>query len=87
MYTVKLMRRRDERVEEYGRVLLEGKTIRFQSLSTVFQAYLQRGIEDEQHHLHTPNDGIAFLKYLAHHHFGDALYATHVEEGPKAMTG
>lgn len=81
MYTVKLMRRRDEREEEYGRVILEGNHIKYQGLTLVFQAYLQRGIQNPQNVTLTPSDGISFLKNLKYHHFDAALYATDMTEG------
>ena len=87
MYAVKLMRRRlDRDEEEYGRVLLEGETVSFQGLSTVFQAYLRRGIQDEQHGTHTPKDGISFLKQIEHYCFDVVLYATHIQEIPASLS-
>lgn len=80
MYAVQLMRQRDERIEEYGRVLLEGQTITFEGLSAVFQAYLQRGIQDDQQRLVTPGEGMAFLKNLKYHHFDAPVFATEVRE-------
>ena len=80
MYAVRLLRRRNERDEEYGRVLLEGNDVVFHGLSSVFQAYLRRGIADAQQRVHVPDDGISFLKNLKHCHIGLALRATDVEE-------
>ena len=80
MYTVKLMRRRDQREEEYGRVILEDNHIKYQGLTQVFQAYLQRGIRNHQNVTLTPRDGLSFLENLKYHYFGAALYATDITE-------
>lgn len=84
MYAVKLLRRRNERVEEYGRILLEGETVKFQGLSSVFESYLRRGITDEKQRRLTPRDGIHFLRSLKYHHFDVALHATDIEEIPES---
>lgn len=82
MYAVTLLRRRNNKDEEYGRIVLKGDRVEFQGLSSVFQAYLQQGIVDGQQVTRTPRDGIAFLKNLKHHRFDHGLRATDMQEIP-----
>jgi hypothetical protein len=80
MYAVKLLRRRNEKDEEYGRILLEGGTVKFQGLSSVFESYLQRGIVGIENRKFTPRDGLTFLQNLKYHSFDTCLRASDIEE-------
>jgi hypothetical protein len=80
MYAVKLLRRRNDRDEEYGRVILEGETVTFQGLSSIFESYLHRGIVGNEKRKFTPRDGLPFLQNLKYHRFDLCLRATDIEE-------
>ena len=80
MYAVTLLRRRNDKDEEYGRIVLKGNTVMFDGLSSVFEAYLMNGITGVQQSRYTPLDGFVFLKNLQHHVFGHGLRATDIEE-------
>ena len=78
MYAVRLLRRRNQRDEEYGRVVWDNGVVRFDGLSSVFRASLMRGIEDGQRR-YTPEDGLAFLECLQSYPFDHGLRASDIE--------
>jgi hypothetical protein len=78
MHVVTLTRRLAAHQETYGRVLFDGRQVRYDGLTSVFRRHLERGIHGPQNRVYLPSDGLDFLTNLKHHFAKDGLQASEV---------
>ncbi len=80
MFVVSFVKHKTALPEEYGRVIFDGNSIRYDGMTCIFRQYLKSGIVGANNKTYTPKDGLEFLKNLKVHFCDTVFHATDVME-------